>query len=334
MSKPQLAIKIAAWVLGAHALVAVVAFAAFQLSPWPSVWLIRYAFDLGGAATAKSLLKHAPANVSSILNERYDDSDNALLDVYFPSQVANTSAVLRTVVWIHGGGFVAGDKDEIAGYLKVLASRGFTVVGMNYALAPDHRYPKPVVQVDAALMYLKRHAQRLHIEPHFVLAGDSAGAHIATQFANAVSSPHYARAVGVTPALSRANLIGVVLYCGPYDFKSVRPSGARGVLMRGMPWAYTGVKEFVHDARFDALSVPAFVTSEFPPAFISVGNADSLAPQSRALADALVLRGVRVDTLFFSHDHQPPLPHEYQFNLDSDAGKLALERSIAFLSAL
>jgi acetyl esterase/lipase len=76
------------------------------------------------------------------------------------------------------------------------------------------------------------------------------------------------------------------------------------------------------------------VTSAFPPTFISVGNGDPLAPQSMAMADALRSVRVPVDTLFFSPDHQPALPHEYQFDLTRPEGRLALERVVAFLGRL
>ena len=76
------------------------------------------------------------------------------------------------------------------------------------------------------------------------------------------------------------------------------------------------------------------VTPAFPPAFISAGNADPLEPHSHAMAAALQKQGVRVDALFFPKDHALPLPHEYQFNLDSEAGRQAMERSVAFLQGL
>ena len=76
-----------------------------------------------------------------------------------------------------------------------------------------------------------------------------------------------------------------------------------------------------------------YVTADCPRTFISAGNADPLLPQSVAFAEALAGRKAYVDTLFFPNDHSPALPHEYQFNLDTDAGKLALERSVKFLAA-
>jgi acetyl esterase/lipase len=99
-----------------------------------------------------------------------------------------------------------------------------------------------------------------------------------------------------------------------------------------MPWAYSGEKDFMNDSRFATASLINYLTADFPATFISAGNADPLLPQSRELAAGLSARGVRVDSLFFADDHAPPLPHEYQFNLDTDEGQLALERVVGFLA--
>jgi len=44
-------------------------------------------------------------------------------------------------------------------------------------------------------------------------------------------------------------------------------------------------------------------------------------------------RGVKVDALFFPDDYRPALPHEYQFHLDTGAGREALDRTVRFLKA-
>ena len=100
-----------------------------------------------------------------------------------------------------------------------------------------------------------------------------------------------------------------------------------------MPWAYSGKRDFMNDPGFARASVVDYVTADFPVAFISAGNADPLLPQSRELAAALAARGVRVDSLFFPDDYAPALPHEYQFNFDFDASRVALERAVGFLAA-
>ena len=79
------------------------------------------------------------------------------------------------------------------------------------------------------------------------------------------------------------------------------------------------------------MSVARHVTSEFPPAFVSVGNADWLAPQSEILAAAMESAGVSTDRLFFPEYYEPGVRHEFQFYLDAEAGKAALTRSLEFL---
>jgi len=307
--------------------------ALFRLSPWPGALLIRHVFDEEGERVARALDAHLPADVTAWWDEVYDPADpDARLDVFHPAAPGPTRA---TIVWIHGGAFVAGSKGHVAGYARILAARGFTVAGVGYSLAPWHRYPKPVLQVDAALGHLQREAARLRVDPaRFVLAGDSAGAHIAAQLACAISDPGYAAALGLRPAIRRDQLAGVILHCGPYDARRIDASGRFGGFLRTVLWAYIGRRDFTADPAMATFSVVEHVTATFPPAFISAGNADPLEPQSRALAAALAAQGVRVDPLFFPADHTASLPHEYQFHLDTAEGRLALERTLAFLDTL
>ena len=102
-------------------------------------------------------------------------------------------------------------------------------------------------------------------------------------------------------------------------------------MLAAVAWAYSGHRDYRADPFFTStVSVPGHVTSAFPPTFLTVGNADPLLPQSLAFARALAERGVPVDTLFYEHDHQPPLGHEYQFELDLADGRAAYDRLVAF----
>lgn len=323
-------------VLLALAVLGVGTWAAFQLSPWPSVLLIRWAFDKGAVEASDDLRKHLPAGVSERRGLAYDAADpDARLDVYFPAQVQGSDQRLTTVVWIHGGGFVSGRRGDIANYLHVLAARGFVVVNVDYTLAPKATWPTPARQINAALAYLQANAAELNIDANrIVLAGDSAGAQIAAEVANAITSPAHAQRIGLVPALQPDRLAGMVLFCGPYDVGLVQWDSPFAAFMRTVLWSYFGRKDFHDDPRLDTFSVSRHVTSAFPPSFISAGNADPLEAHSRALAAALEAKGVKVDTLFFPKDYTPALPHEYQFNLDNEAGRLAMERSVAFLQGL
>jgi acetyl esterase len=237
-------------------------------------------------------------------------------------------------LWVHGGGFVGGVKDERRGYFKIIASHGYVVAGPRYSLAPDHRYPTPPRQMMQALAYLRANAERLRIDPdRIAIAGDSAGAHIAAQLGALVTTPGYADAVDVTPTITREQLQGLVLACGPYDLglarRSNTESGRRFVKI--VLWAYSGTRNFLDDPAFATWSVTDHLTSAFPPALVTVGNADPLRPHSQLLVEKLRAHGVDTETLFFPDDHQPPLGHEYQFMLDTDAGQRFLDRLLAFL---
>jgi acetyl esterase len=89
---------------------------ALQVSPWVSprlaALLVRRVFAVGGAKTAEALDRHAPADVVALLDERYCDEPDMLLDVYRP---ASATTPLPVVLWVHGGGFVGGAKEQLAG---------------------------------------------------------------------------------------------------------------------------------------------------------------------------------------------------------------------------
>jgi acetyl esterase/lipase len=315
---------------------ALVVLLSFRVSPWPGALLIRFLFDKGGVAANEALARHVPSGLVERLDLVYDPNDpDAKLDLFLPSAEGRSGPPDVTVVWIHGGAYISGAKEQIANYARVLAGRGFAVAGVDYSIAPGAQYPVPLHQVNAALGYLRAQATELGLDAsRLVLAGDSAGAHLSAQLANAIRVPAYAQQIGIAPSVPAESLVGVALFCGPYGIDGMDLSGDFGSFMRTVLWAYLGEKEFEDDPRLDAFTVSRHVKAAFPPAFISVGNADPLAPQSYALAEALKARGATVDTLFFPADHAPPLNHEYQFNLDTDAGQLAIERLVAFLDGL
>jgi acetyl esterase len=317
------------WPIGIAGVIAVVV-AAFLLSPWPSVWLIRQVFDSGAAKASEKLEKHVPRGVS-LTTLRYDPADeDAYLDIIRPTRMRPGAP---TVVWIHGGGFVSGRRGDLTNYLKVLAGKGFTIVNVDYTIAPEANYPEPIRQVHAALGYLTREGSKLGLDAsRLVLAGDSAGAQIAAQVAATTVNTAYARRSGVTPAIRPQQLAGALLFCGVYDVSSMgKGGGILGWFVGSTTWAYSGNRD---GSGLETMSVAPNVTSGFPPAFISAGNADPLGPQSVAMAMALQAKGVKVESLFFPAGHQPPLGHEYQFDLDTVDGRRALDEAVAWLNSL
>lgn len=328
--------KILGRLLGVVLLLGGLVYLAFKVSPWPSALLIRHAFNKDAASKAEALGKHVPKGISERLNERYSIHDrDARLDVFYPSVVEGTERLLPTIVWVHGGGWISGSKKDVANYLRILASRGYTTVGVDYSIAPGRTYPTPLRQVNAALGFLSKNGARLHVDStRLILAGDSGGAHIASQVATLIGEPSYAKRLGIASSIRREQMAGMLLYCGAYDVSGARLDGPYGSFLKTMLWAYSGERSFQMDTRFATATVIRYVTASFPPSFISVGNDDPLESQSQAFAAKLDSLGVPVDRLFYPDDFDPPLPHEYQFNLDSEAGRRALDRSVAFLEGI
>ena len=156
-TQKSIAARIILWTLSALVILILIGWVAFQVSPWPAAMLIRKSFRENGTEMSLALQKHVPEGVAEILNEHYDESDeDAFLDVYYPSGIANTEKILPTIIWIHGGGWLAGSKDEVANYCRILASRGYTVVAIDYTLAPGKHYPFQLNQINKAFGWLKK----------------------------------------------------------------------------------------------------------------------------------------------------------------------------------
>lgn len=186
--------------------------------------------------------------------------------------------------------------------------------------------------MNAALGYVSAYAEELGDDPAFiVLAGDSAGSQLAAQVSILTTDSGYAVKVGIAPTLKPDQLAAAILVSGAYDLDNIDLKGNSGWFLRTILWAYSGARNFMSDPRFGLLSVTQYVSATFPPAFITSGNGDPLAPPARQFAATLQGLGVHILPLFFPDDYNPALPHEYQFNLDTAAGAEAQVRMLAFL---
>jgi acetyl esterase/lipase len=304
-----------------------------SISPWPSSMVIRRVFETGADATVAELQRHLPeAAVQSHRDIEYGQlGADTSLDVFSPE---GTTGPLPTVVWIHGGAWISGDKRDVAPYLQMLAAEGYTTVGLSYRVAPEAVYPAAVGQLNDALAFLLDHADEYDIDPdRIVLAGDSAGAQLASQLAAMTTNPDYAELVGIRPALRASQLVGAILNCGVYDLDGM--AKLNGIASWGFDtalWAYTGTRDWSAEAPGALMSTLQFVTPEFPATWISGGNDDGLTwLQSVPMANRLDELGVDTTRVFYAADHEPGLAHEYQFHLDGADARAALRSTVAFL---
>lgn len=317
-----------------------------QVTPTPGALLTRRVFDAGSVQMKERNAQYADPDVTITRDIAYipagaplagKDARDTQFDVYHPPGQA--SGPLPTIVWIHGGGWVSGDKSDPGHYLTRLSGAGFTVVSLNYSLAPEKRYPLAIAQLNEALRVLVAHAAEHRIDPtKLVLAGDSAGANLASQLSAMITNPDFAREVGVTPGIGAERVRGVLLNCGVYNAYTLRSqdpphSTLARLLSWGIDntlWAYTGQRQSPSTGR-DQMSTIRHITAQFPSTWISGGNADPLTEtQSVPFAAALRANGVDVATLIFDASTTEQLGHEFQYELGTAAGQRALTESIAF----
>jgi acetyl esterase len=88
---------------------------------------------------------------------------------------------LPTLIFFHGGGFVAGNLESHDGLCRLFAAEGgFKVIAVNYRLAPEHPWPAAVDDAWAAVQWIEANAARLGVDAgRLAVGGDSAGGMLA-----------------------------------------------------------------------------------------------------------------------------------------------------------
>ena len=103
------------------------------------------------------------------------------LDLIYPE---DPEKVYPCIVWICGGAWLTMDKSAHLPYLAELARSGFVVASVEYRTSNEAIYPTQIVDVKAAIRYLKAHSERYRIDPErFGVMGESAGGYLAAMAA-------------------------------------------------------------------------------------------------------------------------------------------------------
>jgi acetyl esterase/lipase len=98
------------------------------------------------------------------------------LDVYAPAKGKG----LPVVVWIHGGGWQAGDKSEVLNKPRAFTGKGFVFASINYRLLPKVTIKQMAQDVARAIRWLHDHARNYGGDPNtMIVMGHSAGAQLA-----------------------------------------------------------------------------------------------------------------------------------------------------------
>lgn len=126
------------------------------------------------------LAQQQPATTTDLA---YGNHPRQRLDLYAPG----TQSLVPVLVWVHGGGFLRGEKGSDARWPnshvgRMAARAGLLGVVINYRLAPEFGWPAGGEDVGRVVDWLKGHVATHGGDPdRIILAGTSAGAvHVAT----------------------------------------------------------------------------------------------------------------------------------------------------------
>lgn len=228
-----------------------------------------------------SRLKEPP--VPGAISHAYGADPLQRLDLWRPAG----SGPAPLILFVHGGGWKRGDKDNATGAAKVrhLIGRGYAVASIDYRLVPQASVEQQAGDVALALAWLRTHAAENGIDPdRIILMGHSAGAHLVALVG---TDPVYLRAVGLDYRAVR----GVVPIDGAgYDVSRQIADG--GNFMHD-----TYMQAFGSDpARQAKLSPTMQAAAPNAPFFLllHVSRHDGIA-QAKQLADALTAAGTPVE---------------------------------------
>lgn len=270
-------------------------------------------FDADGiAAMRRDALAAAAVEEKEPVDRVEDvDADGVRCRLYVPA------GARRTVLFLHGGGFVFGDVDTHDGQSRRIANRtGSAVLAVDYRRPPEHRFPAAPDDVDTALGWLLAQLPGLGLDPARVVAlGDSAGGNLA-----------------LVAALRNPGVLAATVLVYPFvDATASMPSYARtdGGLTRAQGEWF--IRQYIRDERdlVDPDLTPFLATSfaNLPPTYVQVAEHDVLADEDVELARRLADAGVPVETTVYDG-----MVHGFWRNPQLfDAAEVALADAAAFL---
>jgi acetyl esterase/lipase len=184
-----------------------------------------------------------------------------------------------TVLYIHGGGWVNGTKGNTTLAALPFLARGMDVVNIDYRVASDSLAPAAVEDCRCALRWVYRHAKDYGFDTtKIVVAGESAGGHLALTTAMLDASAGFDNACPVQEGDEPLKAAAVVSYSGPTDVAELLegPHQQWFALM----W-FGSLPDRARLAR--RLSPLSYVRPGLPPIILAHGDRDPYVPYEQAM---------------------------------------------------
>ncbi len=236
---------------------------------------------LSALAVVNGITSNSGVGVSK--NILYGDEPAQDLDIYYPKPLAQAMKAQDTihntypmVVFVHGGSWESGSKEEYAFVGQSLAQAGYVTAVINYRKAPEHVYPDYVEDTAQAIAWSINNAPSLHVDPKRVaVVGHSAGAFNAVA---AMSNEDFLAPYGIKPR----DIAAVIGIAGPYSYDFRK---------------FASVTAFAADATPDAVMPDRQIKGEQPPYLLLTAEKDKVVHKTNTIkmTQALKDHGVTVE---------------------------------------
>ncbi len=226
-------------------------------------------------------------------NVKYGSDPQQTFDVYLPAN--RSSSTTKVLVFIHGGGWIQGDKKDMREYIPLLQEThpDHALVNINYRLAVPHSraaFPNQFLDLELALKHITLKAEEFGIQPEFGLIGASAGGHLALQYDSFYDLLDQVKMV--------CSIVGPTNLTDP--FYSENPDFDFALEMLVDEGAYPGVSDYAK-----AVSPAFLVNLNSSPTILFYGTDDLLVPVSNGtfLKEKLDAAGVKNSLTIYEGGH-------------------------------
>jgi acetyl esterase/lipase len=238
------------------------------------------------AAQKKGAGPAIPPGVQVLRDLEYVQGGHARnrLDLYLPEKADRP---LPVIVWVHGGGWAAGDKTN--GPAFRFAAKGYAVASINYRFSQDAIFPAQIYDCKAAVRWLRASANKYRLDSaHFGAWGASAGGHLVALLGTTGDVKDLEGPGGNADQSSRVQ--AVVDWYGPTDFLTAGTKDTRTHLLGGAP------QEHPEQAR--KASPITYVSRNSAPILIMHGDEDRTVPISQSETFAAALKKAGADVTY------------------------------------
>jgi acetyl esterase/lipase len=227
-----------------------------------------------------------PADAKSHLDVAYGPHDQNKLDVYVPK----SAKPLPLVIWVHGGGWESGDKDDGGPAVKLL-TKGYATASVNYRFSKAAPFPAQIADVRAAVRHLRANAKTYNVDPNrFAAWGADAGGHLVALLGTGEKVKLFDGDSTVKSSDPSPKVRAVVDWFGPTDLPGLIPPGARADNAVSRLFGGPGNMTLAGQAN-----PVTHVSKDSAPFLICHGDADPVVPLAHSRELAAALKSAKVD---------------------------------------